>query len=180
MTVLPLSKIDGGAGGHLPRHLYGDGVRDVERQDDAVRYAFASGAGSWSPPAICNLRGGALAAVSAEPRYAKIWETYAAKVFKYCKPSNRFERNGACAAYAAAMGRLGRGPEAIRTAVAHAQPIAGFLPGRCRVEPSGDDGCPEWQMIEFPGFEPALRWFLDARGYVPDPSVRKLPDPPAK
>ena len=180
VKVLQLAGIDGGAGDHFPRDLDGDRVRDIERQDDAFRYVFASGAGSWSPPAIYNLRGSALVDVSREPSYTKVWERYAAKVLKYCKPASRFERNGACAAYAAAMGRLGRGAEGIRTAVAFAQPIAGFLPSRCRVEPSNDDGCPEEQKVEFAGFEPALRWFLDTTGYVPDPSVRDLPPPPAK
>ena len=180
VKVLPLDGIDGGAGDHFPRDLDGDGVRDIERQDDAFRYTFASGAGSWSPPVIYNWRGGALVDVSAEPRYAPFWARYAAKVLKYCKPSSRFERNGACAAYAAAMGRLGRGAEGIRTAVAFAQPIAGFLPSRCQVEPSKEDGCPEEQTVEFAGFEPALRRFLDTTGYVPDPSVRDLPPPPAK
>ena len=175
VKMLPLSGIDGGAGDRFPRDLDGDGVADIERQDDAFRYAFASGAGSWSPPVIYNLRGDALVDVSAEPRYAKYWARYGAKVLKYCKPSNRFERNGACAAYAAAMGRLGRGSEGIEAAVAFAQRIAGFLPSRCRVEPVKDDGCPEGQTVEFSGFEPALRWFLDKTGYVPDPSVRDLP-----
>ncbi len=175
VKVLPLTGIDGGPGKRFPRDIDGDGVRDIERQDDGFRYAFASGAGSWSPPVIYNLHGGALVDVSAEPRYAKYWARYAAKVLKYCKPSNRFERNGACAAYAAAMGRLGRGAEGIRSAVAFAQPIAGVLPSRCRVGPANDEGCPDGQEIEFGTFEPALRWFLDANGYVADPSVRALP-----
>ena len=175
VKVLPLTGIDGGAGDHFPRDLDGDGVRDIERQDDGFRYVFASGAGSWSPPVIYNLRGGALVDVSAEPRYAPFWARYAAKVLKYCKPASKFERNGACAAYAAAMGRLGRGAEGITSAGAFAQPIAGFLPSRCRVEPSKDEGCPEGQTVEFSGFEPALRWFLDTTGYVVDRSVRDLP-----
>jgi hypothetical protein len=180
MKVLPLTGIDGDPGEHFPRDLDGDGVSDIERQDDVFRYAFASGAGSWSPPIIYNLRDGALVDVSAEPRFAGFWTLYAAKLLHYCKPSNKFERNGACAAYAAAMGRLGRGTEGIRTAVALAQPIAGFLPMRCRVVPNKDDGCPDGQEIEFSGFEPALRWFLDATGYVPDPTVRELPTVPVK
>lgn len=180
VKMLPLAGIDGGAGDHFPRDLDGDGVRDIERQDDAFRYAFASGAGSWSPPVIYDLRGGALVDVSAEPRYARVWERYAAKVLKYCRPANKFERNGACAAYAAAMGRMGRGAEGIKVAVAFAQPIAGFLPTPCRVVPNKDDGCPDGQEVEFGGFEPALRWFLDTTGYVSDPSVRALPPLPAK
>ena len=180
VKMLPLEGIDGGAGDHFPRDLDGDGVRDIERQDDGFRYAFASGAGSWSPPVIYNLRDGALVDVSSEPRYARVWERYAAKVFRYCDPSNRFERNGACAAYAAAMGRLGRGAEGIRIATASAQPIAGFLPTRCRVELDDDGGCPEGQEVEFSGFEPALRWFLDSTGYVNDPAVRSPPSPAAK
>lgn len=180
IRVLPLTGIDGGAGDHFPRDLDGDGVRDIVRQDDAFRYAFASGAGSWSPPVIYNLRDGALFDVSTAPRYAKVWQQYAAKVFKYCKTSSRFERNGACAAYAAAMGRMGRGAEGIRIAVASAQPIAGFLPTRCRVKPSIDDGCPEGLDLEFAGFEPALRWFLDTTGYVTDASVHGIPSPPQK
>ncbi|WP_295635447.1 hypothetical protein [Novosphingobium sp.] len=180
VKVLSLDGIDGGPGDYFARDLDGDGVRDIERQDDAFRYAFASGAGSWSPPVIYNLRNGALVDVSNEPRYARVWERYAAHVLKYCKPSNRFERNGACAAYAAAMGRLGRGAEGIRIAVASAQPIAGFLPTRCRVEPGKDGGCPEGQEVEFSGFEPALRWFLDSTGYVSDSAVRGLPSPATK
>ena len=37
VKVLPLTGIDGDPGEHFPRDIDGDGVRDIERQDDAFR-----------------------------------------------------------------------------------------------------------------------------------------------
>jgi hypothetical protein len=164
-VVLPLEGIDGEPSNRFPRDLDRDGTVDILRQDDSFRYAFASGAGSWSPPQVWNLRGGALVQVDAEPRFAALWRDYAAKSLKQCR-NNKYERNGACAAHAAAMARLGKAEEGIAAAVRHAEQSPMFLPESCKVD-YVDYQCTEGQEITFSAFEPALRWFLKEQGYIP-------------
>jgi hypothetical protein len=163
-VTLTLPPQDGEPGGRFPRDIDKDGTVDFARQDDSFRYAFASGAGSWSPPRIWNLRGAAMVDVSAEPRFARVWQDYARVTLKACK-SDKYERNGACAAYAAALTRLGRAEEGIVTASKLADTDLMFLPESCTVAYI-DDVCPEGQEITFTAFEPALRWFLDRNGYT--------------
>lgn len=163
-TVLTLPPQDGEPGGRFPTDIDKDGMADFSRQDDSFRYAFASGAGSWSPPQIWNLRGGAMVDVSAEPRFARVWQDYARVTLKACQ-SDKYERNGACAAYAGAMARLGKAEEGIATAVRLADKDLMFLPEGCKVA-YVEDLCPEGQEIAFTAFEPALRWFLGENGYM--------------
>lgn len=165
--TLTLPPQDGEPGGRFPADIDKDGTVDFSRQDDSFRYAFASGAGSWSPPQIWNLRDAAMVDVSAEPRFARVWQDYARVTLKACK-SDKYERNGACAAYAAAMARLGKAEEGILTASKLADTDLMFLPESCKVA-YVDDMCPEGQEITFTAFEPALRWFLGENGYTPKP-----------
>ena len=163
-VAVSLPPIDGEPARRLPRDLDGDGTIDFLRQDDAFRYAFASGAGSWSPPAIWNLRGAAMVDVSSEPRFAKLWRDYAGRALKACR-SDKYERNGACAAHAAAMARLGKAEEGIVAASRLATPDRFFLPEGCKID-LVDDACPAGQEVAFAAFEPALRWFLAVNGYT--------------
>lgn len=163
--ALTLPPIDGEPSASRPRDIDGDGVVDFLRQDDSFRYAFASGAGSWSPPAIWNLRSGEMVDVSAEPRFSRLWRDYAARTLKACR-SDKYERNGACAAHAAAMARLGRAEDGIAAASRLAATESFFLPEGCKVD-YVEDVCPAGQEITFAAFEPALRWFLRENGYAP-------------
>lgn len=159
--VLDLPMMDGDPDTGFPRDIDGDGVADILRADDSFLYAFTSYAGSWPPPRLWNLRDGALVDVSAEPRFAKFWQREAKKLGKHCRKG----KVGACAAYAAAMARLGQAEEGIATALRHS-PNADWLPEPCLVEYVNDE-CPEGKALIFEGFEPALRWFLKEQGYLP-------------
>ena len=161
VRVLDLPMMDGDPDTGFPRDIDGDGIADIRRADDSFLYAFTSYAGSWPPPRLWNLRDGALVDVSAEPRFAKFWQREAKKVGKYCRKG----QVGACAAYAAAMARLGRAEEGIATALTHA-PKADWLPEPCTVDYVNDE-CPEGKALVFSGFEEGLRWLLSERGYLP-------------
>lgn len=158
--VLDLPMMDGDPDTGFPRDIDGDGVADIRRADDSFLYAFTSYAGSWAPPRLWNLRDGALVDVSGEPRFAKFWQREARKVGKHCRQG----QVGACAAYAAAMARLGRAEEGIAAALTHT-PKADWLPEPCTVA-LVDDACPEGKARVFAGFEPALRWLLSEQGYL--------------
>lgn len=164
LKTLPLDWTDGDFDGRFPRDIDGDGLVDIERTDDNFLYAFSSYATSWNLPTIYDLRGGALVDVTAEPRFAPLFRSFAARTLEHCRKPDEPGRNGACAAYAGAMARLGRAEEGIRTAVAHAED-SGWYPDDCLV-PLVDDACPEGKGRRFASFEEALRWFLKAHGYV--------------
>lgn len=161
VRVLDLPMMDGDPDTGFPRDLDGDGIADIRRADDSFLYAFTSYAGSWPPPRLWNLRDGALVDVSAEPRFAKFWQREAKKVGKYCRKG----QVGACAAYAAALARLGRAEEGIATALKYA-PQADWLPEPCTVDYVNDE-CPEGKALVFSGFEEGLRWLLSEQGYLP-------------
>lgn len=158
--ALGLPMMDGNPDTGFPRDIDGDGVADIRRADDSFLYAFTSYAGSWVPPRLWNLRNGALVDVSGEPRFAKFWQREARKVGKHCRKG----QVGACAAYAAAMARLGRAEEGIAAALTHA-PTADWLPEPCTVALVNDE-CPEGKARVFDGFGPALRWLLSEQGYL--------------
>lgn len=159
--VLSLPMMDGDPDTGFPRDIDGDGAADILRADDSFLYAFTSYAGSWAPPRLWNLRDGALVDVSAEPRYAKFWQREAKKVGKHCRKG----QVGACAAYAAAMARLGQAEQGITEAVRYA-PRADWLPEPCTVDYVNDE-CPEGKALVFSGFEEGLRWLLGQQGYLP-------------
>ena len=161
ISVLDLPMMDGDPDTGFPRDIDGDGVADILRADDSFLYAFTSYAGSWAPPRLWNLREGALVDVSAEPRFAKFWQRQASTVGKHCRKG----QVGACAAYAAAMARLGRAEEGIAEAIRHA-PRADWLPEPCTVDYVNDE-CPEGKALVFSGFEEGLRWLLGQQGYLP-------------
>ena len=158
--VLSLPMMDGDPDTGFPRDIDGDGMADIRRADDSFLYAFTSYAGSWAPPRLWNLRQGALVDVSTEARFAKFWQREAKKVGKYCRKG----QVGACAAYAAAMARLGQAELGIAEAIRNA-PKADWLPEPCTVDYVNDE-CPEGKVIVFDGFEPALRWMLREQGYL--------------
>lgn len=160
IAVLDLPMMDGDPDTGFPRDIDGDGLADIRRADDSFLYAFTSYAGSWAPPRLWNLRQGALVDVSAEPRYAKFWQREAKKVGKYCRKG----QVGACAAYAAAMARLGRAEDGIAEAIRNA-PQADWLPEPCTVDYVNDE-CPEGKALVFSGFEEGLRWLLGQQGYL--------------
>jgi hypothetical protein len=164
VRTLPLDWVDGDFDTHFPRDIDGDGVVDIQRTDDSFLYAFASYAASWNLPIVYNLRGGALVDVTAEPRYTPLFRQFAARALAHCRKPNEPGRNGACAAYAGAMARLGRGEEGIGTAVAKAE-RSDWYPDDCTVAPV-DYVCPDGKQREFSNFNQALRWFLKAHGYI--------------
>ena len=96
--------------------------------------------------------------MTAAPRYAPLFRDFAARTLGHCRKPDELERNGACAAYAGAMARLGTQEEGIRIAVAYAAE-SDWFPDDCLV-PSLDNACPEGKERKFAGFEAALRWFL--------------------
>ena len=159
--VLSLPMMDGDPDTGFPRDIDGDGMADIRRADDSFLYAFTSYAGSWAPPRLWNLRDGALVDVSGEPRFAKFWQREAKSTGKECREG----QVGACAAYAAAMARLGQAEQGIAEALRNA-PKADWLPEPCTVD-YVDDECPEGKALLFDGFEPALRWLLTEQGYLP-------------
>ncbi len=164
LAVLQLPGLDGSPGTRFPKDLDGDGTADIIRADDSFLYAFASYNASWSVPQVYNLRDGDLVDVSGDPRYSRFHGDFARRMLAICTSADKPGRNGACAAYAAAMARLGQGDAGIAIAARHAED-SGWLPDDCLVDPV-DDVCPAGQERQFTGFEDALRWFLQKHGYI--------------
>lgn len=161
-TLLPMK--DGDPVDAFPVDIDGDGTRDFDWIDQSLLYAFSSYAGSWPVPRIFNLRGGELADVSREPRYAPKFRAFAAEALAECRKDDS-ESAAPCAAYAYAMATLGQAEEGIRTAVTHAEPPP-WYPYDCLAE-EADGECPEGKLREFAGFEDALRWMMRRHGYLP-------------
>lgn len=162
--ALEFEAIDGDIHKALPVDLDGDGILDIVRQDDSFRYQFSSGAGSFSPPRIFNVYKGQIVDVSHELGFRPIWQRFAAQTLTRCKDKSDGDRNGACAAYAAAGARLGRYETAFKEAVALANP-KGELPTFCKVDLVNYQ-CPKGREITFYTFQTALAYFLRKEGYV--------------
>ena len=161
-TIVPMK--DGEPVDRFPRDVDGDGTIDLEWMDDSLRYAFSSGAASWSVPRIYNLRRGQLVDVSRAPGFARIYRKLAAETLEECRKS-KSERNGACAAYAYVRAIQGQAEDGIRTAAGFAGP-SDWYPYDCTVD-YVDDRCPEGKEREFESFEDALRWIMRKNGYLP-------------
>lgn len=167
IVALGLPPIDGSPGTGFPTDIDGDGAADIRRTDDGILYAFSSYAASVAVPKIYNLRGGKLADVSAEPRFAAVYQALAEEALPLCTDKHASERGGACASYAAAKARLGQAEEGIATAAANAG-TPDWLPSSCAAE-TVDGACPEGQEMKFATFEEALRSMLKTRGYLDPP-----------
>lgn len=166
LKVLEFEEVDGEPDKAFPSDLDGDGTRDFLRQDDSFRYVFASGAGSFSPPVILNIYKGQIVDVSTQPGFGKIWEDFARLTRARCADRSDTDRNGACAAYAAAGARLGRFEKVIAEVDKMARDDPGMeLPQGCSI-PIGEGECPEDKKIIFSSFATALRWFLETHGYT--------------
>lgn len=153
VVMLSLPAMNGGPGTEFPTDVDGDGMADIRRTDDAFLYSFASYAASVAVPTFWNLRQGKLVDVSAEPRFAPVYRDLADSALATCTDKEVADRNGACAAYAAAKARLGEAEEGIATAVENAAPA--------------------------PEFEPTLRRLLKDRGYLdPQPPSAEPPSQP--
>lgn len=161
LKTLTLDAIDGSGTDRFPEDIDKDGTVEIYRQDDRFRYQFASGAGSFSPPLLYNVRNGELVDVSSEPRFAAFWEDYARETRGYCADKENVERNSACAVYVVAGGHLGRFDAALRDAntLANNGPDA-QLPEACKVD-LVEYACPEGQELKFANFEAALRWVIE-------------------
>lgn len=164
LKTIEFEVIDGGPDETLPTDINADGIIDFIRQDDNFRYAFASGAGSISPPVVFNIFKGQLVNVSDDPSFRPLWETLASNSWKVCVDPKESDRNGACIAFVAASARLGKYQEGLRVAVKHAEKD-GQLPTACKVEAASYD-CPAGQEIKFYNFEAAAVWFLRQHGYT--------------
>ena len=164
LKVLNFEGQDGDGIKAFPRDLDGDGVLDFQYQDDRFRYAFASGAGSWSPPVIFNIYKGNLVDVSSQPSFASVFKRYAAEAKRGCEKQDDTDRNGACAAYVAAETRLGNYEQALVNAEKLADRNA-TLPSDCTV-PYENYLCPAGKEVTFDSFVSALTWFLHKNGYT--------------
>jgi len=166
LRTLTFPVIDGEGSDRFPQDIDKDGVVDFQRQDDSFRYQFASGAGSYSPPVLFNVRDGALVNVSSEARFAAFWQDYAKEARALCADQENDERNSPCAAYVVAGIHLGRFEAVLRDAdtLANNSPDA-QAPLACKVA-MVEEECPAGQELKFANFEAALRWQLKESGYL--------------
>ena len=166
LKVIEFEAIDGDSDKTFPKDIDGDGVADFVRADDRFQYAFASHAGSFSPPMIFNIYKGQLVDVSAQPGFRPLWLSFAKVTRTACADLKNDDRNGACVAYVAAKARLGKYDEAAAEADKLANHKAGTeLPEGCTIEANGLE-CPTDKKIKFYTFRNALRWFLQHTGYI--------------
>ena len=165
LKVVEFEPVDGDSDKVFPKDIDGDGTVDFERQDDSFRYQFASGAGSYSPPIFLNIYKGQIVDVSGQPGFRPRWLAFAKATRTRCMDKTDIDRNGACAAYAAAAARLGQFDTAMTEVTKFASPSKDFLPEGCSVSVK-DGECPEAKKIKFYSFDSALRWFLRDRGYI--------------
>lgn len=166
MKLLEFEQIDGGPVAEFPKDLDGDGVVEFVRQDDNFRYAFASGAGSFSPPKLFNIFKGQIVDVTEQPSYKLVWVQFAKEVRARCADRSDTDRNGACIALAAAGARLGQHSAFLKEAVANAYSGEGMeLPEHCMDELVNYQ-CPAGKEVKFYTFESAANWFLQRHGYI--------------
>ncbi len=166
LRVLEFEAVDGEPDDAFPRDIDLDGVVDFVRRDQRFRYAFAGGAGSWSPPVVYNIREGQIVDVTTRPGHRHLWENYAREARVHCADRSNEDRNGACAAYAAAAARLGGYADAMReiSSLAATGPDI-ILPPGCRVALI-DEACPAGNEVAFRTFPAALDWFLRTHDYI--------------
>jgi len=149
-------EVVGAAAGAPPLLLIGDGSFD---------YAFASHAGSFLLQRAYAVRGGRLYDVSGEARMAARRRDAMSAALAGCSASGG-ERNGACAAYAAAASLLGKHAAAWRKVLTIYDRTGNVWPNGCRVDPE-NGGCPKRQVIVFKSYPASLAWFLWRYGYFP-------------
>jgi hypothetical protein len=164
LTVAELGGYDGAEIG-WPKDIDRDGIRDFVVSDDRFLYAFESYAASVAPPKVLNVIDGAVRDVSAEQRFARIFEKAAAGARKACIGEDY--PNGACAAWAAAAARLGTLDAVWPVILSEYRRDPATWPDRCKVDRSEDGTCPEGQLVEYPDYPTGLRAFLAETGYIP-------------
>ena len=165
-TVVELGMWDGGPLEEMPKDEDGDGVVDFVQRDDRFLYAFSSYAGSFAPPQIVNIVGGAPVDVSARPSFRRFFVDAMEDAREGCRDG--FERNGACAGYVAAAARAGRFDEAWREMLSHYERSSTWgLEDACRIGVDNPDACPADQRVSFGGYPDALRYYLTEWGYLP-------------
>ncbi|MFL9840281.1 hypothetical protein ABS767_04835 [Sphingomonas sp. ST-64] len=148
-----------------PKDVDGDGNLDFVVTDDRFLYAFESYAASVAPPKILNLVDGEVRDVSAEPRFAKVFEKAASRTRKACIGEEY--PNGACAAWAASAARLGTLDTVWPVILAEYRKEPAAWPDRCKVDRTDDGECPEGQLVEYPDYPTGLRAYLVELGYIP-------------
>lgn len=167
IRTVELGAWDGEPQEAFPSDVDGDGTVDFVQSDQRFRYAFASGAGSRTPPQILNIEGGRAVDVSAHARFRPLFEADMAANRAECLDRGS-DRNGACAAFVASAARIGRLGEAWAEMLAAHEPTpAQALAFDCRVAWNERAECPRGQEIRFGGFPEALRHFLTRWGYIP-------------
>ncbi len=164
LKVAELGGYDGAEIG-WPGDVDGDGTRDFVVRDDRFLYAFESYAASVAPPKVLNVIDGGVRDVSANPRYARIFEKAAASARKACIGEKY--PNGACAAWAAAAARLGTLDAVWPVILAEYRKDPAAWPDRCNVARDADGQCPEGQLVEYPDYPAGLRAYLAELGYIP-------------
>ena len=164
--ALPVGWFEGEISDRI-RDVDGDGVRDIVLEDDRFAYAFASFAASYMPPMIFNVRGGRVWNVSAEPRYARVYETDMQRAQKSCEEGGT-DSNGACAAFVADAARLGRLAWAWKIMLKSYDRTSTWFPTKCRVA-RVNGACPKGKEVTFKSFPEALDWFLHDAGYIRAP-----------
>ncbi|TAL34950.1 MAG: hypothetical protein EPN98_07790 [Phenylobacterium sp.] len=156
----------------FPEDLDGDGHREIQLWDRRFNYAFASFAGSYTPPQVLAVRNGRAVDVSAQLRFRRVYANYMAEVEAEC----RAHANGACPAYVAAAARAGQLETAWQVMLTSYDPMDDWeLPLACRSS-TDDAPCPSGQEVKFRTYPEALRWFLGDLGYL---SPVYLPQPDA-
>jgi len=168
--VVDLAWQDGDRLGQFPADIDGDGRREFQLADGRFLSAFTSYADSLSPPTVKRVNRGIVEDLSAEPRFRKVFQSYAAEAKSECEKG----RNGACAAYVAAAARAGQIEAAWPVMLAAYQRDSDWtLPTACVRKPSSGE-CAEADTVRFATYPEALRWFLGDTGYLP---AIYLPDP---
>jgi hypothetical protein len=151
----------------LPEDLSGDGIADFVVTDDSFLYAFAPYAMSHSPPQILNVIGGRAIDVSRRPAFRRLFVNAMNESGRVCRSGeDGMTRNGACPAYVASAGRVGKLSAAWSDMLAAYDATVDWdLPTGCTV--SAKRGCPNEREIYFKSYPEALLYFLKERGYIP-------------
>jgi len=149
----------------FPKDLNADGVADFVLSDDDFAYAFSSFAGSWLPPRIFTIRGGAVVDVSNSRRYDRIFRSDLRKAKSGCVPTDL--TLGICVGVAADGARLGAFKKNWRWFLKHIPDSrdSWTVPETCDLKSAGEAGCPKLP-VPFTADPDAVASFLRKHGYI--------------
>ncbi len=153
-------------GGFNLKDLDGDSRIEFQVNDQRFNYAFASYAGSVSPPLIYHVQGLKLVNMTREaPFRPYLMKEVADLDSRIVKISNEHERNGILAGYVALKGLVGQGSDAWNVMVNSYDRDAteGLTGCQAGYDKSGKCKAPE---ARYPNFPKALEAFLRQTGYL--------------